>query len=44
MEEKTFTSVELQLALKLGYEILKIYSALEYKKYRGLMKDYVDFF
>ena len=44
MEEKTFTSVELQLALKLGYEIKKIYSALEYKKYTGLMKDYVEFF
>ena len=43
MEEKTFTSVELQLALKLGYEIKKIYSALEYKKYTSLMKDYVDF-
>ena len=27
----------------MGYKI-KIHSALEYKKYKGLMKEYVDFF
>ena len=42
MNEKTFTSVELQYALKLGYKITKIHSALEYKKYQGLMKESVD--
>ena len=44
MSGKTFTSVELQYALKLGYKITKIHPALEYKKYQGLMKEYVDFF
>ena len=43
MKEKTFSSVELQLALKMGYKI-KIHSALEYKKYKGLMKEYVEMF
>ena len=44
MKEKTFTSVELKLALSLGYKIDKIYSALQYRKHTGLMKDYVEFF
>ena len=44
MTEKTFTSIELQYALKLGYKITNIHSALEYKKYQGLMKDYVENF
>ncbi len=40
MKEKTFSSIELQLALKNGYKITKIYSALAYQKYKGLMKNY----
>ena len=44
MKENAFTSVELRLALKKGYKITKIYSALEYRKYTGLMKDYAEFF
>jgi hypothetical protein len=44
MYEKSITSIELQFALKLGYKITKIHSALEFKKMRGLMKDYVEFF
>jgi hypothetical protein len=43
MKEKTFTSVELQLALKLGYKVTKIYSAWEYQKCIGLVKDCVEF-
>ena len=44
MYNKTLTSVELKLALQKGYKISKIHSALEYEKYTGLMKDYVEFF
>ena len=44
MKEKTFASVELKKALEIGYTITKIYSALQYKKYNGLMKDYVAHF
>jgi hypothetical protein len=44
MYNKTLTSVELKLALQKGYKITKIHSALEYEKYTGLMKDYVEFF
>jgi hypothetical protein len=40
---KTFASVEVKLALQLGYKI-NIHSALEFQKYKGLMKDYVEFF
>ena len=41
---KTFASVELKKALEKGYTITKIYSALEYKKYNGLMRKYVEKF
>ena len=44
MENKTFSSVELQYALEKGYTINKIHSALQYDRYTGLMKDYVEFF
>ena len=44
MREATFTSVELQLALKHGYQITRVYPALQFRKYTGLMKDYVEFF
>ena len=44
MVEKTFTSVELKLALSKGYKITKIYSARQYRKYTGLMNKYVEFF
>ena len=43
MENKTFSSVELKYALQNGYKI-KIHSALEFNRYAGLMKDYVEFF
>ena len=43
MYNKTYASVELKLALQKGYKI-KIHSALEYRQYTGLMKDYVEFF
>ena len=43
MYNKTYASVELKLALQKGYTI-KIHSALEYRQYTGLMKDYVEFF
>ena len=43
MYNKTFASVELKLALQKGYKI-KIHAAIEYRKYTGLMKDYVEFF
>ena len=43
MKNKTFSSVELKYALQHGYKI-KIHSALEFNKYTGLMKDYVEFF
>jgi hypothetical protein len=41
---KTYSSVELKRALEKGYTITKIYSALEYKRYTGLMKNYVEKF
>ena len=44
IEGKTYASVELKLALQKGYTIDKLYSALHYEKYKGLMKDYVEFF
>ena len=44
MYEKTWSSVELRLALKKGYKITKIHSAVKYKKYTGLMKEYVGNF
>ena len=40
----TYTSIELKKALELGYVITKIYVGYEYKKYNGLMKDYVKCF
>ena len=42
--EKTYTSVELKLALQKGYIICKIYSAIAYKRFNGLMKRYVGHF
>ncbi len=36
--DKTYTSVELRLALEKGYKITKIHSAVQYKRYNGLMK------
>ena len=44
MTAKTFTSVELKAAINVGYKITKIYSALKFEKYTGLMKDYVELF
>ena len=44
MHAKTWSSVELKKALENGYTITKIHSALEYKRYTGLMKDYVACF
>jgi hypothetical protein len=44
MCEKTWTSVELKLALEKGYKITKIHAALAYKRLNGLMKDYVGNF
>ena len=44
MKQKTFTSIELKEAIKYGYKITKIYSALKFDKYTGLMKKYVEFF
>ena len=41
MVAKTWTSIELKKALEKDYEITYIYSALEYPKMDGLMKDYV---
>jgi hypothetical protein len=41
MYEKTWASPELKLALQKGYEITKIHSAVAYKRYNGLMKEYV---
>ena len=38
MYEKTWSSVELKLALGKGYTITKIHSAIKYKRYNGLMK------
>ena len=44
MYEKTWASVELKIALEKGYEITKIHSAVAYKRFKGLMKDYVGNF
>ena len=44
MKQKTWTSIEIKEALKYGYKITKVYSALKFDKYTGLMKDYVEFF
>jgi len=44
MTAKTWTSIELKKALEVGYEITRIYAALEYKKVTGLMKQYVEHF
>ena len=44
MTEITRASVELKKALEKGYTITKIHSALQYKKYNGLMKNYVGAF
>ena len=44
MYEKTWASVELKLAWKKGYKTTKIHSAVKYKKYTGLMKEYVGNF
>ncbi len=44
LKEKTFTSLELKKALELGYVINKIYGALEYKRFAGLMREYVSVF
>ena len=44
MYEKTWASVELKLAMKKGYKTTKIHSAVKYKKYTGLMKEYVGNF
>ena len=44
MYEKTWASAELKLALEKGYQITKIHSAVAYKRYNGLMKEYVGNF
>ena len=44
MKEKTWSSVELKLALEKGYTITKIHSAVAYKRYNGLMREYVGNF
>ena len=44
MYDKTFTSVELKKALEKGYTLTAIHSAAEYKRYTGLMKNYVQEF
>ena len=44
MYEKTWTSVELKLAIQKGYKITKIHSATQYKRFKGLMKEYVQNF
>ena len=41
MKQKTRTSIEIKEALKHGYKITKVYSALEFDRYTGLMKYYV---
>ena len=41
---KTYSSVELKRALEKGYTISRIYAASEYKRYTGLMKNYVETF
>ena len=44
MKSKTFLSVELKLAVEKGYTSDKLYAALQYDRYNGLMKKYVEFF
>ena len=44
MYEKTWASVEFKLALEKGYEITNIHAAVAYKRFKGLMKDYVGTF
>ena len=44
MKQKTWTSIEIKEALKYGFKITKVYSALKFEKYTGLMKNYVEFF
>lgn len=44
MKEKTWAPVELKMALEKGYKITKIHSALAYKRYNGLMREYVGNF
>ena len=44
MKEKTWASVELKQALEKGYTITKIHSAIAYKIYTGLMREYVGNF
>ena len=44
MYGKIWSSIELKNALEKGYKITKIYSALQYDKYNGLMKKYVGAF
>jgi stage III sporulation protein SpoIIIAA len=43
MYDKTYTSIEVKLALQKGYKI-EIASCLEFYKYTGLMKEDVEFF
>lgn len=43
-KEKTYTSVELKKALEKGCTIVKFHSALKFKRYTGLMKNYVAYF
>jgi len=43
-KKKEFSTVELQVALEMGYTITKIYSAYSWKREKGLMKKYVEYF
>ena len=40
----TWTTVELRMALKKGYQIKKIYATAEYDRLNGVMKEYVGHF
>ena len=42
--KKEYSTVELQVALEMGYKITKTYSADSYKRKRWLFKEYVEFF
>jgi hypothetical protein len=44
MYGKTWSSIELKEALEKCYKITKIYSALQYDKFNGLMQKYVGNF
>ena len=44
MKQRTWTSIEIKEAIQYGYKITKVYTALKFEKYTGLMKDYVEFF